>query len=99
MPANHSVRPSPCGWQRSSDRRRQRPAAAVVDCELPDGDVMLLAEVLSKKGIPFVIQSTAAVTPEIAMICLGVPVLTKPIQPQDVVSILAHEVIKAETNP
>jgi ActR/RegA family two-component response regulator len=70
-------------------------AAAVVDCELPDGAVTPLVEALCKMGVPFVVQS-ANVPPEIAMIRPSVPVLVKPIQARDVASILAHEVIKTQ---
>jgi hypothetical protein len=74
-------------------------AAAVVDCELPDGDMTPLVEALSKKGVPFVIQSTTAIPPEIATVRPGGRVLIKPIQARDVASILAHEVIKARFSP
>ena len=77
----------------------ERIAAAVVDFDLPHGDVSLLAEALSRKGIPFVIQSTTSVPAEIAVSRPRVPVLIKPIQAQHVASILGHEVIKAKLSP
>ena len=75
----------------------ERIAAAVIDCELPDGDLRPLAEALSTKGVPFVIQS--AVPAETAVAGPGVPVLVKPIPARDVASILAHQVIKAKLTP
>lgn len=72
-------------------------AAAIVDCQLPDGDVKPLAAALCRKGVPFVIQSANGISAEIAMVAPEIPVLIKPIQARDVVSVLAHEVIKASS--
>ena len=69
-------------------------AAAVVDCELLAGEGARLTTVLAEKGVPFVVQSTANNPPELAEVCLGAPVVVKPIRPQEVVCILAHEVAK-----
>lgn len=74
-------------------------AAAVVDCDLPDGDVTPLIVALSNKDVPFVISSANVVPPAIAEVRPGVPVLIKPIQSIDVASILAHEVVKAKPTP
>ena len=73
-------------------------AAAIVDCELPGGDVISLIEALTKKGVPFVLQGASEAVPEISEV-RAVPVLVKPIRPHDVASILVNEVSKTPPNP
>ncbi len=70
-------------------------AAAVLDYELPCGDVTPLARALVSRKVPFVIHSSAPVAARVTLLRPGVPVLIKPIQPEDLVTILAHELIRA----
>ena len=72
-------------------------AAAVLDYELPCGDVTPLAKVLVSRKVPFVIHSSAPVAARVTLLRPGVPVLMKPIRPEDLAAILAHELIRAET--
>jgi hypothetical protein len=72
-------------------------AAAVIDADLTDclsPIVMALAE----RHIPYVIQTSGTLPPEIKVVGLTAPVVIKPIQPLDVVSILAHEVLGSEAS-
>ena len=73
-------------------------AAAIIDCEVADGDVRPLTRLLARERIPFVIQCTTVVPPEVAMVRPGAPILIKPNRPQDVALILAEEAerIRAE---
>ena len=74
---------------------RQAISAAVVDCDLPNGNAGGLIKALVKKGVPFVMQCTAGVPPELAMILPGAPILIKPIRPEDLASILASEIARS----
>ena len=71
-------------------------AGAVLDYQLPDGPVTPLARLLAARSVPFVIHTEVPVAPELTMIDPSAPVLIKPIQPDDIVSILAHRLLIAE---
>lgn len=70
--------------------------AVVLGYELPDSDASLVARALIDKRVPFVIHTGTRVPPEILALRPKTPVLMKPIEPRDVVTLLSHEVIKAE---
>ena len=70
--------------------------AAVLDYELPGVDVAPLARAFVALRVPFVIHTARSIRPEVTLLRPGTPVLMKPIRPCDLVSILAHEVIRAE---
>ena len=74
----------------------QHVAAAVIDAELSDGGAASIARALAERCLPYVIQASGTVSPEIMMIAPQAPVLVKPIQALDVVSILAFELAKSE---
>ena len=76
--------------------RSQSIAAAVLGFELPDGGTIPLARALIKKRVPFVIQANTYIPSSLSVLRPGIPVLIKPIDPQDVVSILAFEVARYE---
>lgn len=71
-------------------------AAAILDYELPDSDAALVAKALVDKDVPFVIHTGVPVLPEILVLRPQTPVLMQPVRPEDLATILAHEVIKAE---
>ena len=71
-------------------------AGAVLDYQLPDGPVTPLARLLAARSVPFVIHTEVPVAPELTMVDPSAPVLIKPIQPDDIVSILAHRLLTAE---
>jgi DNA-binding NtrC family response regulator len=73
---------------------KEQVAAALIDAELADGGVSPIVRALAERRLPFVIQASRKLAPEIMMIAPAVPVLFKPIQPLDVVSILAHELAR-----
>jgi DNA-binding NtrC family response regulator len=75
---------------------REQVAAALIDAELTGGGVGPLVRALAERRLPYVIQASAQLPPEIMMIEPAAPVLIKPIQSLDIVSILAHEVLKRE---
>jgi ActR/RegA family two-component response regulator len=75
---------------------KERIAAAMVDAEL-EGGVVPLVRALSERRVPYLIQASGNIASEIMMICPTAPVLIKPIQPLDVASILAHELLRRET--
>jgi DNA-binding NtrC family response regulator len=70
--------------------------AAILDYELPNGAAARVAQALIDRNVPFVIHTGSPSSPEILLLGRETPILIKPIQPQDVVSILAHELIRAE---
>jgi DNA-binding response OmpR family regulator len=74
-------------------------AAAVLDYELPGDNVVPLARALVLRQVPFVIHSSAPVAAEMTLLRPGVPVLLRPIQPQDLLTILAGELIRAGQPP
>jgi len=77
---------------------RQSIAAAVLAFELPDSSTIPLARALVRKRVPFVIHADTYIPSSLSVLRPGIPVLIKPIDPHDVVSILAHEVAKFELN-
>jgi hypothetical protein len=68
----------------------------VLALELPDGGIIPLAKDLINKRVPFVIHANTYIPSSLSVLRPGIPVLIKPIEPQDVVYILAHEVAKFE---
>lgn len=70
--------------------------AVVLGYELPGSDASLVARALIGKGVPFVIHTGIRVPPEVLVLRPKTPVLMKPIEPRDVVTLLSHEVIKAQ---
>jgi DNA-binding NtrC family response regulator len=73
-------------------------AAAVLGFDFPGVDVIPLARALIQKRVPFVIHADDYIPSTLSVLRPGIPVLIKPIQPRDVVSILAHEVARFELN-
>jgi DNA-binding NtrC family response regulator len=73
-------------------------AAAVLGFEFPDSDVIPLARALIDKHVPFVVHADNYIPSSLSVLRPGIPVLIKPIQPQDVVAILAQEMAKFELN-
>lgn len=74
---------------------KEQLAAALIDADLAGGVAPIIKAVAAKR-LPYVIQASGGLPPEIMMIGPTVPVLMKPIQPLDVVSILAHELVRRE---
>jgi DNA-binding response OmpR family regulator len=64
-------------------------SAAILDCQLPDGDVTPVARRLVSQGIPYVIQTGAAVPAELVLLRSDAPLVMKPVNPKHVVSVLA----------
>ena len=71
-------------------------AAAVLGLEFPDSDVIPLARALIEKHVPFVVHADHYIPSSLSVLRPGIPVLIKPIRPQDVVAILANELAKFE---
>jgi DNA-binding response OmpR family regulator len=71
-------------------------AAAILGFELPNSDVMPLARALIDRRVPFVIHADDYIPSALSMLRPGIPVLIKPIEPRDVVSILAQELARFE---
>ena len=69
---------------------------AVIDAELDDGGVAPIVKALAEKGVPYVIQTSRIAGRDMMMIEPEARVLTKPIQPSDVISVLAQELWKTE---
>jgi DNA-binding NtrC family response regulator len=78
---------------------RQNIAAAVLAFELPDTSTIPLARALIKKRVPFVIHADTYIPSSLTALRPGIPVLIMPIDPNDVVSILAEEVARFELRP
>jgi len=64
-------------------------SAAILDCQLPDGDVTPVARRLVSQDIPYVIQTGTAVPAELILLRSDAPVVMKPVNPKHVVAILA----------
>lgn len=67
---------------------QESPALAVVDVKLRDGFCTALGQVLRQRGIPIVVHSGFQSTEPHAVGFHGVPWLTKPALPEDVVALL-----------
>lgn len=74
---------------------KEQVAAALIDAELAGG-IAPIVRAVTEMRLPYVIQASSNIPPEIMMIGPAAPVLIKPIQPIDVVSILAHQLLKRE---
>lgn len=72
-------------------------AGAVLDCDMPDEGIKPMAKLLARRNIPFVLQCTEALPPEIAMIRPGAPILIRPISARDVALVLANEITAGST--
>jgi DNA-binding NtrC family response regulator len=66
-------------------------AAAILDCELGDGDVTPLALHLIQSGVPVVFHTGTVVPPAVLEVCPNVPVVLKPARPGAVLSVLVAE--------
>lgn len=66
-------------------------AGAILGCNLPDGDVLPLAEVLAMRQVPFVLHATAHLPADFPIHQLNAPVLVQPVQPQTVLERLLIE--------
>jgi hypothetical protein len=75
---------------------RQSVAGAVLAFELDGNATIPLARALIRKRVPFVIHAENYIPSSLSVLRPGIPVLIKPIDPYDVVSILAHEVARFE---
>jgi DNA-binding response OmpR family regulator len=64
-------------------------SAAILDCQLPDSDVIPVARQLVEKGVPYVIHTGTAVPAELTLLRPEAPVLMKPIKAKHVLAILA----------
>jgi DNA-binding response OmpR family regulator len=64
-------------------------SAAILDCQLPDGDVTPVARRLVRKGVPYVIQTGTAVPADLILLRSDAPVVMKPVDPKHVVAVLA----------
>jgi CheY-like chemotaxis protein len=71
--------------------KNEHVAAALIDAELPDG-IAPIVRALAERQLPYVIQASGVLAPEIMMMALTAPVLMKPIQPIDAVSTLAQKI-------
>ena len=54
-------------------------AGAVLEVQLPDGDVTPVAKVLIARRVPMVFQSDADLPPELQSLCPDVPVFKRPV--------------------
>jgi hypothetical protein len=89
------VGPAGSLWEALALLENEQVAAALIDAELAGG-VAPIVKAVAEKRLPYVIQASGTLPPDIMMIGPTAPVLTKPIQPLDVVSILAHELLRRE---
>jgi DNA-binding response OmpR family regulator len=66
-------------------------AAAIVDCHVPDEDMLPLADLLAKRGVPFLLHATGHMLQPGWDQHREVPVLVKPVQARTVVARLMVE--------
>ena len=66
-------------------------AAAVLDSHLADRDVAPVVTALATKGVPFVIHACTGLPAEVAKAHPNVPLLIKPVQPDEVLTRLLSE--------
>ena len=64
-------------------------SAAILDCQLPDGDVTPVARSLVRMGIPYLIQTGTTVPAALILLRSDAPVVMKPVNPKRVVAVLA----------
>ena len=66
--------------------------------DLPDSGIIPLARALIKKRVPFVIHADTYIPSSLSVLRPGIPVLIKPIEPQNIVQIVVGEVAKFDAN-
>jgi CheY-like chemotaxis protein len=71
-------------------------AGAIVDCHVKDQDVVMLADRLVERDVPFIFQIETKLPEAVGALHPDVPVLRKPIQPQMVMECLIGEMAKLE---
>lgn len=71
---------------------RERLSAAILDNALPDGDSSALCELLTERGIPYIIYSGYGVDGQPA--CKDAPFLTKPAHPDVIVTMMQHLILQ-----
>nr|WP_075218013.1 response regulator [Mongoliimonas terrestris] len=69
--------------------RDERLEAAILDVNLPDGDIGPVILALSKAGIPLLIHTGAGLTPELQRRHPGLRVFAKPTPPPVLASVIA----------
>ena len=70
-------------------------SAAILDCELPDGQVTSIAKRLVEIGIPYVIHTGTQVPFELTLLRPDVPILMKPVKSMHVVAVLADHAARS----
>ena len=70
-------------------------AGAIVDCELADAAALVLR--LAEKGVPVIAQTSVPLPPELQQLDDQLPVVMRPVDPDQVVAILAGEIGEVET--
>lgn len=68
-------------------------SAAIVDAQLPDGEVTPLAVELITRGIPFVVHTGGTLTKELQTLLARHVVVPKPTPSSDVIVILEREIL------
>ena len=74
-------------------------AAAIVDCQLGEGDSTLVTKQLAERRVPFVIHSAGPPPPQIGELHPDVPVLRKPVQPGAILTCLLDQIRKTGEFP
>ncbi len=69
----------------------QEIVAAVVDCHLPDQDVLMLTGRLAVLDVPFILHVEADLPDAMSTLHPNAPVLRKPVQPKSVIDCLLAE--------
>lgn len=64
-------------------------AAAILDANLPDGDITPIAMLLVEQGIPLLICSAIGLPPTLAALYPNLPVMIKPLPAERVIASLA----------
>lgn len=75
---------------------REPVAGAVLGFHGPDCAMRAVAAALVARRVPFVVHADDQLPAAVAGLRPGTPVLIKPVQPRDVVSVLAQEVLRRE---
>jgi CheY-like chemotaxis protein len=74
-------------------------AAAIIDCQLGDHDSTVLARHLAQRRVPFVIHTALSLPPMMAELHRGVPVLSKRLRPEAVLTCLLDQMRKLKELP
>lgn len=78
---------------------REEVSAAVLGVGDAARDLTPLARALVARRLPFVVHASQSAPLSLRAVRPGIPVLIRPIQPHDLVSILANEVLRFEHLP